>query len=190
MIDRSRQETTKGPSLLGALKIPFSFARHPSRSCQSRSNSFCSNFVSVRGRRGKNTHRKSKCSVLLDHRRYSFLFVSIMTSASSGDNDEKKKSSGGLKSGFLGKTGTDESPLDKTYYQILNVSPTASPSEIKKAYYSLSLQYHPDRTQSLNEITRRDYAERFKLISQAYSKKHESTRALPVSSPHSHTQRS
>ena len=96
-----------------------------------------------------------------------------MTSASSGDNDEKKKSSGGgggMKSGFLGKTGTDESPLDKTYYQILNISPTASPSEIKKAYYSLSLQYHPDRTQSLNEITRRDYAERFKLISQAYSK--------------------
>ena len=94
-----------------------------------------------------------------------------MASASSGDHEEKKKSSsGGIKSGFLGKTGTDESPLDKTYYNILNVSPTASASEIKKAYYSLSLQYHPDRTQSLNEITRREYAERFKLISQAYSK--------------------
>lgn len=92
-----------------------------------------------------------------------------MASGTSGDSDEKKKSSFGGKSAFLGKTGTDEAPLDKTYYNILNVSPTATASEIKKAYYSLSLQYHPDRTQTLNEITRRDYAERFKLISQAYS---------------------
>lgn len=94
-----------------------------------------------------------------------------MASASSGENDEKKKSSstGGVRSGFLGKTGTDESPIDKTFYNVLNVSPTATATEIKKAYYSLSLQYHPDRTQSLNEVTRRDYAERFKLISQAYT---------------------
>ncbi|CAF1609931.1 unnamed protein product [Adineta ricciae] len=92
-----------------------------------------------------------------------------MASASSGDNDDKKKSTGGVRSGFLGKTGTDEAPLDKTYYNILNVSPTATASEIKKAYYSLSLQYHPDRTQNLNDLTRREYAERFKLISQAYS---------------------
>jgi Tfp pilus assembly protein PilF len=88
-----------------------------------------------------------------------------MASASSGD-----KSSSGIRSGFLGKSGTDEAPLDKTYYNTLNISPTANASEIKKAYYSLSLQYHPDRTQNLNEITRREYSERFKLISQAYSK--------------------
>jgi curved DNA-binding protein CbpA len=93
-----------------------------------------------------------------------------MASASSGDNDEKKKSSNsGIRSGFLGKTGTDVAPLDKTYYNILNVAPTATASEIKKAYYSLSLQYHPDRTQNLNDITRREYSERFKLISQAYT---------------------
>jgi DnaJ-domain-containing protein 1 len=88
-----------------------------------------------------------------------------MASGSSGENDDKKKS---IRSGFLGKTGTDEAPLDKTYYNILNVSPTASATEIKRAYYTLSLQYHPDRTQSLDDFTRREYAERFKLISQAY----------------------
>ncbi len=90
-----------------------------------------------------------------------------MASASSGDNDDKKKFN---RSGFLGKTGTDEAPLDKTYYNTLNVSPTATSSEIKRAYYTLSLQYHPDRTQSLDDFTRREYAERFKLISQAYCK--------------------
>jgi DnaJ-domain-containing protein 1 len=92
-----------------------------------------------------------------------------MASASSGDHDEKKKSNY-MRSGFLGKTGTDEVPLDKTYYNILNVSPTASATEIKRAYYTLSLQYHPDRTQNLDDFTRREYAERFKLISQAYCK--------------------
>jgi DnaJ-domain-containing protein 1 len=105
-----------------------------------------------------------------------------MASASSGDNDEKKKSSNsGIRSGFLGKTGTDEAPLDKTYYNILNVAPTATASEIKKAYYSLSLQYHPDRTQNLNDITRREYSERFKLISQAYSKRNNSDRLSNIS---------
>ncbi len=92
-----------------------------------------------------------------------------MASASSANSNEKKKSPhNDILSGFLGKTGTDEAPLDKTFYNTLNVSPTASPTEIKRAYYTLSLQYHPDRTQNLDEFTRREYAERFKLISQAY----------------------
>lgn len=88
-----------------------------------------------------------------------------MASASSGEQDDKKKSN---RSGFLGKTGTDDAPLDRTYYNTLNVSPTATATEIKRAYYTLSLQYHPDRTQSLDDLTRREYSERFKLISQAY----------------------
>ena len=33
----------------------------------------------------------------------------------------------------------------ETFYDILNIENTASPDEIKKAYRSLSLQYHPDR---------------------------------------------
>jgi DnaJ-domain-containing protein 1 len=94
-----------------------------------------------------------------------------MASTSSGDSQEDNKSTkDNIRSGFLGKTGTDETPLDKTYYNILNVSPTANATEIKKAYYSFSLQYHPDRTQTLDDITRREYSERFKLISQAYCK--------------------
>ncbi|CAF3213567.1 unnamed protein product [Rotaria socialis] len=83
-----------------------------------------------------------------------------MASASNDDH---------VRSGFLGKTGTDDVPLDKTYYDILNVKPNASAAEIKRAYYTYSLQYHPDRTQGLDEFTRREYAERFKLISHAYS---------------------
>lgn len=38
----------------------------------------------------------------------------------------------------------------KDYYQILNVAPTASFEEIKKAYRQLALQYHPDTSNEIN----------------------------------------
>ena len=66
-------------------------------------------------------------------------------------------------------TTLNEAPVDLTFYNILNVPPTATASEIKKSYYALSLQYHPDRTQDLNESVRAEFAEHFKAISQAYS---------------------
>ena len=40
-----------------------------------------------------------------------------------------------------------------SYYEILGVSKDANDSEIKKAYRSASLKYHPDRNQSKEAIT-------------------------------------
>ena len=52
----------------------------------------------------------------------------------------------------------------KDYYQILGVSKSASPEEIKKAYRKLALKYHPDR----NKGDKSSEA-KFKEVSEAYA---------------------
>lgn len=53
----------------------------------------------------------------------------------------------------------------KDYYKILGVSQGASADEIKSAYRSLALKYHPDR---VPESQKKSAEERFKEISAAY----------------------
>lgn len=50
----------------------------------------------------------------------------------------------------------------RDYYEVLGVSKTSSPDEIKKQYRKLALKFHPDRNQSS------DAGEHFKEISEAY----------------------
>ncbi len=52
----------------------------------------------------------------------------------------------------------------RDYYEVLGVAKTAKPNEIKKAYYKLAKQYHPD-THPNDEVA----AEKFKECSEAYS---------------------
>ena len=51
-------------------------------------------------------------------------------------------------------------PADKDYYNILGVSKTSTPDEIKKAYRKLALKNHPDKSSGDPEI--------FKNINEAY----------------------
>ncbi|KAM4541865.1 uncharacterized protein PAE49_018721 [Odontesthes bonariensis] len=62
--------------------------------------------------------------------------------------------------------GTRSEPLYRTktgYYEILEVSSTATQAQIKTAYYKQSFIYHPDRNASSDEAT-----VRFSEISEAY----------------------
>lgn len=44
-------------------------------------------------------------------------------------------------------------PKDTSYYDLLSVSPTASPAEIRKAFRLLALKHHPDRAGNTPEAT-------------------------------------
>lgn len=71
--------------------------------------------------------------------------------------DAKPKQAAGM------KLGSDEKPVDTSYYDLLGVQPNASPSAIKKAYYMAAMQSHPDKNPDDPEAE-----ERFKQISEAY----------------------
>ncbi len=52
--------------------------------------------------------------------------------------------------------------MEKDFYKILGVSKNASPSDIKRAYRKLALEYHPDRNKT------KEAEEKFKKINEAY----------------------
>ncbi|CAG7720055.1 unnamed protein product, partial [Allacma fusca] len=86
---------------------------------------------------------------------------SSFSTGSSASKAGSNSSTGNLKkSGF--KMGTDENPASTEYYEVLGVSPTASAAEIKKKYYALAMQYHPDKNSSA------EAEGKFKKISEAY----------------------
>ena len=54
--------------------------------------------------------------------------------------------------------------MKENYYDILGVSKSATPDELKQAYRKLALQYHPDRNKDNPKVAE----EKFKKINQAY----------------------
>ncbi|MBX5457235.1 MAG: J domain-containing protein [Thermogemmatispora sp.] len=53
------------------------------------------------------------------------------------------------------------------YYSILEIAPTASPEEIRRAYLRLVRRYHPDAHQNAAGMQAR-YEQQMKLINEAY----------------------
>ncbi|KAI9309130.1 X-domain of DnaJ-containing-domain-containing protein [Cunninghamella echinulata] len=62
----------------------------------------------------------------------------------------------------MSKFGTDEKPIDTSYYELLSVPIDADATQIKKAFRKLAIVYHPDKNQSEGA------EEKFKEISEAY----------------------
>ncbi|KZW03145.1 DnaJ-domain-containing protein [Exidia glandulosa HHB12029] len=61
------------------------------------------------------------------------------------------------------KIGTQEKPLDMTYYDLLGVPVSATTDDIKKAYRRLAIKFHPDKNRDDP-----DAEEKFKMIAIAY----------------------
>src|SRR3989304_3655115 len=53
----------------------------------------------------------------------------------------------------------------RDYYEVLSVSRSASPEEIKKAYRKIAMQWHPDK----NPDNKKESEEKFKEAAEAYS---------------------
>lgn len=57
-----------------------------------------------------------------------------------------------------------------SYYDVLNVSKSASNDEIKKAYRKLAVEYHPDKVSSLGADHQKAAKEKFQKIQEAYER--------------------
>lgn len=53
-------------------------------------------------------------------------------------------------------------------YRVLEIEPTATPEEIKKAYRQMAIKYHPDKVAQLGEEFQKGAKEKFQKIQEAY----------------------
>ena len=67
-----------------------------------------------------------------------------------------------------GQAGRQNSFQKKNPYEVLEISPGASSSEIRQAYRTLANKYHPDKAARLGPEFQELALEKFKEIQQAY----------------------
>jgi DnaJ like chaperone protein len=79
--------------------------------------------------------------------------------------------------GFLGINSPDFLSIRNMFipetdsaYKILEIAPSVSNEEVKKAYRSIAMKYHPDKVSHLGEDFRKTADEKFKKVNEAYEK--------------------
>ena len=59
-------------------------------------------------------------------------------------------------------------PSNDSNYRILEIEPSATDEEVKKAYRRMAVKYHPDKVATLGEDVQKAAEEKFKAVSLAY----------------------
>jgi DnaJ like chaperone protein len=79
--------------------------------------------------------------------------------------------------GYLGISEKDIQSLQSMFYKdidsaykILEIEQTATDEEVKKAYRSMALKYHPDKVSYLGEEFRKAANEKFQKVNEAYER--------------------
>jgi DnaJ like chaperone protein len=80
-------------------------------------------------------------------------------------------------SGYLGVASGDFLSIKNMFipetdssYKILEIEPSSSNDEVKKAYRRMAMKYHPDKVSHLGEEFRRSADDKFKKVNEAYEK--------------------
>jgi DnaJ like chaperone protein len=53
-------------------------------------------------------------------------------------------------------------------YKTLEIEPTATEDEIKKAYRRMAMKYHPDKVNNLGEEVKKSATEKFRSVNEAF----------------------
>lgn len=61
-------------------------------------------------------------------------------------------------------------PETDSSYRILEIEPSATDDEVKKAYRRMAMKYHPDKVSHLGEDFRKAADEKFKKVNEAYNR--------------------
>jgi DnaJ like chaperone protein len=79
--------------------------------------------------------------------------------------------------GYLGVGNTDFLSIKNMFipetdssYKILEIDPSVSNDEVKKAYRRMAMKYHPDKVSHLGEDFKKTADEKFKKVNEAYQK--------------------
>jgi len=114
--------------------------------------------------------QKLDYSYRLEMLHFLFGIASADGSVSDPENDVIQKISG-----FMGITSSDFESLRAMFvsqtdasYRILEIEPTSSDEEVKKAFRRMAMKYHPDKVSHLGEDFKKVAHEKFRKVQDAY----------------------